>query len=128
MKSAFALSPKTPSATYIKCSECSESRAVDGAVDHDVRGLDFAVDARMLGDHQRARLVGQRRDVAAHRAVDAQAAAEKHVALDARGCADQAVDAVLRLAFLLNMVLLSFALFNPASRCASLSARSEPVS
>jgi hypothetical protein len=43
------------------------------------------------------------RDVAAHHAVHTQAAAEDHVAFDARRGADQAVDAVLRLARLLNI-------------------------
>src|SRR5688572_17865695 len=73
-------------------------RPVDGAVHHDVRRLHLAVDARVGGNHQGARLVGQRRDIAAHHAVYPQPAAENHVALDARGGADQAVDAVLRLA------------------------------
>ena len=52
--------------------------------------------------------------MACRRAVDAQAAAEKYVALDARGGADQAVDAVLRLAFSAKHRRLSF---SPASRC-----------
>src|SRR6185436_9228283 len=74
------------------------NRAIDRAVDHDVRGQHFAVDAGIRGDHQRAGLVGERADVAAHHAVHAQTAAEDHVALDAGGRPDQAVDAVLRLA------------------------------
>ena len=40
-------------------------RAVDGAVDHHVRDLDLAVDARLLADHQRARLAVGGRHVAA---------------------------------------------------------------
>src|ERR1700674_86804 len=71
-------------------------RAVDGAVHDDVRGLDLAVDARLLGHHQGARLIGHRRDIAAHHAVHAQAAAEYDVALDAGGGTDEAVDPVLR--------------------------------
>src|SRR5688572_6165352 len=99
-------------------------RAVDGAVHHHVPGLDFAVDARMLGHHQRAGLIGQRRDIAAHCAVDTQAAAEEDIAFDARGGADQAVDAVLRLAFLAEHGQFSF---NPASRCGSPSVRRCPL-
>src|ERR1700716_1815450 len=71
---------------------------VDGAVHDNVRGLDFAVDAGLLGDHQGSRLIGHRRDIAAYHAVHAQAAAEYDVPLDASRSADQAVDAVLRLA------------------------------
>src|SRR6266568_1750457 len=77
-------------------------RPVDGSVHHDVRGLDFAVDARVRGHHQGARLLGHGGDVAAHHAVDAQAAAENDIALDARGGADQAVDPVLRFARLVK--------------------------
>jgi hypothetical protein len=45
-------------------------RPVDGAVDHDVRGLHFAVDAR-IGRHRKgAGLVGHRADVASDHAVD----------------------------------------------------------
>src|SRR5204863_7759859 len=77
---------------------------VDGAIDcpvyDDVCGLHFAVDARALGEHDRARLVRQGADVSAHRAVDSQATAEKHVALDARGRPDQGVDMALRLVLL----------------------------
>src|SRR5262249_13466016 len=68
---------------------------VDRAVDDDVRGLDLAVDAGMLGDHERARLLRERRHVAAHGAIDPKTAGEEHVALDARSSADQAVDPVL---------------------------------
>src|SRR6185436_6389061 len=77
-------------------------RSVDDAVHHDVRGLHFAVDARIGGNHQGAGLIGQRRDVAAHHPVHPQSAAEHDIALDARGGADQAVDAVLRLARLVE--------------------------
>src|SRR5581483_11807866 len=80
----------------------SMNRAMDGAVDHDVRGLDFAVDACVRRHDQRAGLVVQRRDVSAHHAVDAQSAAEDDVAVDTRGGANQAVDAVLRLALLVE--------------------------
>src|SRR5258708_31677436 len=73
-------------------------RAIDGAIDHDVRRLDFAIDARVRGDDQRAGLACDGADVAADHAVHAQPPAENHVALDARRGADQAVDPVLRLA------------------------------
>src|SRR5688500_20393569 len=75
-------------------------------------GLYLAVDARIRRDDQRARLLGQRTDVAPDHAVDPQAAAENHVALDARRRADQAVDAVLRLARLVKHLLLPFPLLN----------------
>src|SRR5947207_272009 len=38
----------------------SMNRAMDGAIDDDVRRLHFAVDARISRDHQRAGLVGDR--------------------------------------------------------------------
>src|SRR3954470_22585090 len=69
-------------------------------------GLNFAVDAGIGGDDQRSGLLRQGGNVAAHHAVDAQSAAEDHIALDARGGADQAVDAVLRLALLVEHPLL----------------------
>src|SRR5438270_8218545 len=71
------------------------NRAIDGPVHHDVRGLYFAVDARVRGHHQRRRLVGDRADVAAHHPVHAQPAAENHIALDAGRRPDEAVDPVL---------------------------------
>src|SRR5258708_34873407 len=77
-------------------------RHVDGAVYPDVRGLDFTVDARFGRHHERARLIGHRGDIAAHQAVDEQAAAENDIALDARRGADQAVDSVLRFARLVK--------------------------
>src|SRR5438445_1707258 len=75
---------------------------VDRAVDHDVRGLHFAIDARIGRHHQRARLVRQGGDIAADHAVNAQTAAENHVAFDARRHSDQAIDPVLRLARLVE--------------------------
>src|SRR5258706_7726830 len=83
-------------------------RPVDGAVHDDVRGLHLAVDARVLGNHHRTRLIGQRRDVPAHRAIDAQPPPQEDIALEARGRADQAVDAVLRLAPFAEHVPFSF--------------------
>src|SRR5260221_2602691 len=69
-------------------------RPVDDAVHDDMRGLNLAVDAGVGGNHQRAGLIRKRGDVTAHHAVDPQPAAENHLALDARGRADQAVDQV----------------------------------
>jgi hypothetical protein len=63
-----------------------------------MRGLHFAVDACFGRHDQRTGLIGQRGDVAADHSVDAQSAAEDHVAFDARRRADEAVDPVLRLA------------------------------
>src|SRR5688572_16474531 len=77
-------------------------RPVDRAVDYDMRGLYLAVDARVRRNHQRARLIGQRRNVAPYQSVHTQSTAENHVALDARRRADQAVDPVLRLACLVE--------------------------
>src|ERR1044071_1865976 len=74
------------------------NRAVDHPVYHDVRGMDLAVDAGIGRHDQGAGIVRQRGDVTPHHAVHAQAAAEHHIALDARRRADQAVDPVLRLA------------------------------
>src|SRR3954471_19560845 len=74
------------------------NRAVDGPVHDDMGGLHFAVDARVGGYDQRARLVGYRADIAADHTVHAQPAAENDVALDGRRGTDQAIDPVLRLA------------------------------
>src|SRR6185295_382480 len=93
-------------------------RPVDRAVHHHMGGLDLAVDARLFRDYQRTGLVRQRRDVAAHRAVDPQASAEKDITFDARGGADQAVDTILRFALSAKHACLSF---SSASRFASLS-------
>src|SRR5205085_1407946 len=78
----------------------SMNRAMNGAIDDNVRRQHFAIDPRICGHHQGAGLVGEGRDVPAHHAVDTQPATEDHVAVDARRRADQAVDAVLRLALL----------------------------
>src|SRR5260221_8229099 len=87
----------------------SMNRAIDGAVDHDVRRLHFAVDARIRGHHQGAGLIGERADIAAHHAIHPQSAAENHIALDARRRAYQAVDSVLRLARLVEHACLPIA-------------------
>src|SRR5215207_1850300 len=60
--------------------------------------LHLAVDPGVLADHPRAGLFRTSAHIAADCAVDAQTAAEEHIALDPGGCADQAVDAVLGLA------------------------------
>src|ERR1700694_845448 len=96
-------------------------RPIDGAVHHGVRGRARAFETRVRGHHQRAGLVRQSADIAADHAVDAQAAAENHVAFDARRRADQAVDPFLRFArFVEHLVLPSALLEAHAMRRARL--------
>src|SRR5436190_15304056 len=55
-------------------------RARDGAVDHHVRDVDFALDLRQLGYHEGSRLAAQRLHVALDVAIDAQSTREGDVA------------------------------------------------
>jgi hypothetical protein len=71
-----------------------------------VRSLYFTIDARFGRYHQRAGLLGHGGDITADHTVHAQSAAENDIALDASGGTDQAVDAVLRLALLVEHAVL----------------------
>src|SRR5476651_455363 len=65
--------------------------ASDGPVDDHMGYIDVAFDFCKLRDHQRARFISARLDVALHVAVDPEAAGEGDVALDRRSAADEAV-------------------------------------